>query len=81
MSLEENWKLQIDPSLIKSLKRFPQKDGRRILSAIENLSRNPFIGDIQKMKGEDNVWRKRIGSYKIFYEVNSKKRVVYVYHA
>ena len=80
MSLEENWILQIDSSLIKSLKRLPRKDGRRILSEIESLSSNPFTGDIQKMKGEDNVWRRRVGSYRIFYEVISKKRAVYVYH-
>ncbi len=80
MSLEENWILQIDPSLIKSLKRLPQKDGRRILSVIESLSSDPFAGDIQKMKGEDNVWRRRIGSYRIFYEVVLKKKIVHVYH-
>lgn len=80
MNSNKNWVLQIDPEVLKTLKRFPQKDSRRIAIAIENLSTNPYSGDIQKMKGEDNVWRRRVGSYRVFYEVLSAENTIHVFH-
>jgi len=76
----KNWVLQIDPDVLKSLKKFPQKDCQRITTVIEDLSNNPFSGDIQKMKGEENVWRRRIGSYRIFYDILTEKNTIHVYH-
>lgn len=31
------------------------------------------------MKGEENVWRRRVGSYRIFYEIIVDKKIIYVY--
>ena len=67
VSLKAIWVLQIDPTLEKDLKRFPQKDKKRILDVIKDLAIDPYTSDIQKMKGERNVWRRRIGSYRLFY--------------
>ncbi len=80
MNSNKNWVLQIDPEVLKSLQKFPQKDSKRIVAVIESLSTNPYGGDIQKMKGEDNVWRRRIGSYRLFYEILSEEEVIHVYH-
>lgn len=80
MNLSKNWALQIDPEVLKTLRKFPQKDSKRIVTAIESLSTNPFSGDIQKMKGEENVWRRRIGSYRLFYEILSADNIIHVYH-
>ncbi len=32
-----------------------------MLSAIEKLAVSPFAGDVEKMRGEENIWRRRIG--------------------
>ena len=80
MILKKSWVLQIDPSIGKNLKKFPTHDCHRILTAIDSLSDNPFGGDIQKMKDEDNVWRRRVGSYRIFYELLPNESIIYVYH-
>lgn len=80
MSLNPNWVLEIDPEVSKILKRVPRKDTERIISTIENLVNNPYFGDIQKMRGEENVWRRRVGSYRIFYEVIQGEKVIHVFH-
>ena len=79
MNSKTNWVLEIDPVIFKILKKIPRKDAQRILFAIENLSLNPYGGDIQKMKDEKNVWRRRIGSYRIFYEIISQLRIINVF--
>lgn len=45
---------------------------------MERMTVDPFIGDIEKMKGEENVWRRRVGSYRIFYEVLKDQKIIYI---
>ena len=79
MNSNKNWVLQVDPVVFKALKKIPRKDAERILFIIENLPLNPFSGDIQKMKGEEDVWRRRVGNYRIFYELLFKQRIIHLY--
>lgn len=74
-----SWELLVDPPVLKQLKRLPQKDAQRILTVIERMVFNPYAGDIEKMQGERDVWRRRVGSYRIFYEVITSQRIVHVY--
>jgi mRNA interferase RelE/StbE len=81
MSSKTSWVLQVDNSVHKFLAKIPKKDSESIFSVIESLPENPFFGDIQKMKGEENSWRRRVGNYRIFYEIVSKENLIYVYEA
>lgn len=79
MDLSKNWDLQIDPSILKTLKRIPKHDAKGVLEIIRLLPVNPYFGDIQKMKGEENTWRRRIGSYRIFYKIKVSEKVILVF--
>jgi mRNA-degrading endonuclease RelE of RelBE toxin-antitoxin system len=37
---------------------------------------NPFSGDILKLEGRNNRWRRRAGSYRIFFTVDTRSRLV-----
>lgn len=80
MDSPKSWDLQIDPGVFKILKRIPRRDVEIILQLIRLLPVNPYFGDIQKMKNEDNVWRRRMGSYRIFYKINIFKKIILVFH-
>ena len=80
MNSNADWVLQIDPKVEKALKKIPQNSAKRIISAFEQLPSNPYAGDIQKMKGEKNVWRRRVGEYRIFYEVLNSESILNVFH-
>lgn len=79
MNLKTNWVLQIDPQVLKTLKKIPGSFAKRIVATIESLPDNPYGGDIQKMKDEQNVWRRRTGEYRIFYEILQKESVIHVF--
>jgi len=81
MSSRESWDLQVDPGVFKELERIPAKNARMILEVIRLLSTNPYFGDIQKMKGEDETWRRRVGAYRIFYKVKTAEKVILVFRA
>jgi len=79
MSSLKNWGLRVDPNIYKFLKKVPRHDAEAILKVIRLLPINPFVGDIQKMKGERDTWRRRIGSYRIFYKLKIPDRTVLVF--
>ncbi len=79
MNLLENWDLQIDSSVLKFLKRIPKPEVEKILAVIKLLPADPYFGDIQKMKGEEDVWRRRLGSYRIFYKLNLAERLILIF--
>ena len=79
MSLSTNWDLQIDSSVFKVLKRMPRRDTEAVSGVIRLLLLDPYYGDIQKMKGEENVWRRRIGAYRIFYKIRVSEKIILVF--
>lgn len=74
-----SWKVKIAKRASKQMKRAPEKDAKRLLSVLEGLTENPYRGDIEKIKGEDNVWRRRVGNYRILYEIKPKQRHIDVF--
>ena len=74
MNSNGNWLIHVDASVYKSLARFPQKDAGRILRVLENLNTDPYVGDTHKLSGTEQAWRKRIGSYRIFYEIDATNK-------
>ncbi len=56
----------------------PQKDAREILDVANSLVSGPFWGDIKKMQGLESIWRRRVGSYRIFYDVKAAEKTILV---
>lgn len=80
MNSSGNWVLKIREKVYIQLAKFPQKDKERIVFVIETLTHNPFVGDIEKIKDGENAWRRRVGNYRIFYEIIISEKVIYVYN-
>jgi mRNA-degrading endonuclease RelE of RelBE toxin-antitoxin system len=73
-----NWELQIPKRVGRQLKRFPRQESTRLASSIQQLASNPYAGDIKKMSGADDLWQRRIGSYRIKYEVNIARKSIVI---
>ena len=80
MSSNPNWELRVGNKVFKDLSRLPKSDQRVLSGAIRNLVVDPYGGDIQKMRGEDNSWRRRVGNYRIFYEILVANKIISVFH-
>ena len=78
MNSKVNWVLKIDPDVYKDLAKFPKDYAKKILEIVENLPSDPYFGDIEKIKNEKYLWRRRIGSYRIFYELYPEKNLIHV---
>lgn len=80
MNSSKSWDLQVDPGIFKNLEKLPRYDAEVLLNVIRLLPANPYFGDIQKMKGENYAWRRRVGSYRIFYKLKVSEKVVLVFN-
>lgn len=78
MNSNWNWHIVVPKSVQKHIKRFPASDAERIRLILREMSTDLFIGDSEKLSGYENTWRRRVGSYRIIYEILSEKRVVLV---
>ena len=59
----------------KFIDGLPMNERRRIVDAIERL---PDSGDIKRLQGHDDLFRLRVGPYRVLYTVDNGKFVIYV---
>ena len=74
-----NWELRLRKRAKKNILRFPRRDQLHVTIALREISSNPYTGDIVKLEGEKNSWRRRVGAYRIFYELNSQEKVISIF--
>jgi mRNA interferase RelE/StbE len=70
------WTLRIAHRAQKELTRLPTKDQQRILAVLAAMRAGPFHGDIVRLKAERTAWRRRVGNYRIFFDVDINGRVI-----
>lgn len=73
-----SWKVLVDPKARKALEKIPKRDSERFAQAIDRMETDPSEGDIEKPGGQENVWRRRIGSYRMFYEIYKARNLIYI---
>lgn len=49
---------------------------RRVIAKVEGLAQDPRPSGSRKLQGEQNLWRIRIGDYRVIYSVDDRQRVV-----
>jgi len=70
------WRVNVAGPARKALKRFPMLDRERITAALGQMAADPFGGDVRKLGGAS--YRRRVGSYRIFFDVYPELRFVQV---
>jgi len=70
------WNLRIAKRAAKQLEKIPSKDQVRITAALQEMRTNPFSRDIIKLKNEPAAWRRRVGNYRIFFDVYPDEALV-----
>jgi mRNA interferase RelE/StbE len=71
-----NWQLLVTNPARKDLKKLPSPDQVRIERALDAMQSDPFSGDIKRL--QPSGWRRRIGNYRIFYDLDVDERRIVV---
>jgi mRNA interferase RelE/StbE len=70
------WIVAVAKSAQKQLAKYPVKDQLKLADALRAMASDPFSGDILKLEGEKSRWRRRVGSYRIFFLVDTDSSTV-----
>lgn len=79
--MKADYKIQFVSLAAKELKNCPTGQIRKIITHIEALSQNPRPVNSIKLKGNtENIWRIRIGDYRVIYHISDTLKVVTIRH-
>jgi mRNA interferase RelE/StbE len=65
------------PSAARALTKLDRAVQRRIARRVDRLAADPRA-DAVKLRGADDVWRARVGDYRILYSIEDDRLVVLV---
>ncbi len=68
-----NYEINIRKKAMKFIQKQDKNQQIRLLTAIYKL---PSEGDIKKMQGEDNLYRLRVGNYRVLFEMYLKSKEI-----
>ena len=66
------------PSADKALAKLPDAVQKRIAAATQDLGDDPRPPGCVKLKGETDLWRIRVGDYRVVYTIEDDKLLVLV---
>ena len=72
------YRVQVKRSALKILKRAPRALRTRLWVAISALADDPRPVGCVKLAGGANLWRVRVGDYRVIYQVRDHEREVLV---
>lgn len=70
-----SYQIVIDKPALKFLQKQPQAQRERLLKAIYALPNN---GDIKAMSGHENLYRLRVGTFRVIYTIENQILTVQV---
>lgn len=71
-----NYAVTFSRSARKQLEKLPASLVERIFPKIESLASNSRPAGCKKLKGAENLWRIRVGDYRVVYAVNDSMQAV-----
>ncbi|MEW5799991.1 MAG: type II toxin-antitoxin system RelE/ParE family toxin [Bacteroidota bacterium] len=72
------YQIVIKPSAQKDLDNLPDNEVLRITRKLEQIAEEPRSIGVQKLTGEEG-YRIRSGNYRILFEIDDEKKIVFIY--
>jgi mRNA interferase RelE/StbE len=73
------WNLHITGPAQKEFLKLPPKDQARVKNALIAMEEDLFSGDVKRLKGQISAWRRRVGNYRIVYDLYLEDKKIIVH--
>jgi len=73
-----SWTINVTRPAKKDLEKLPDKDYERVKIALIAMQIDPWSGDIARLKNQVAGLRRRVGNYRIFYDVYPNRLLIVV---
>ena len=71
-----SYQIEWKNSAYKELQKLPRQIIPKIVTAVLDLSNNPYPQGVKKMVGSEHSYRIRIGDYRVVYEIIENKLII-----
>lgn len=62
----------------KQLGKIPKHDRLKIINHIDDINKNPEALDLKKLQGHQDLYRLRVGDYRIIFQLNKTKKLIII---
>jgi mRNA-degrading endonuclease RelE of RelBE toxin-antitoxin system len=75
-----NWACELTEDAERDLRNLPRNIQRRVARVLDQMTADPFQGDVKALKGPEwrGIFRRRIGSYRIPFTVDQRTQAAFV---
>jgi mRNA interferase RelE/StbE len=73
-----DWQVQIERKAQKTLDKIPNPYKSNIIETINDLADQPRPHNCKKLKGFAGLWRVRVGSYRVVYQIHDDKYIILI---
>ena len=63
------YRIEFTPQGARDLRKLTRRDQRRVARRIDALALNPLLSGVQKLKGGHDIWRLRVGDFRVLYTI------------
>ena len=72
------WRIVVTPRAEKELRSLSPPDKQRIKRGIDALVSFPKRGDLRKLKGSEDEWRLRVGTWRVRFQVDPQEGIIVI---
>jgi mRNA interferase RelE/StbE len=72
------YRVELKPRADKQLRALPRSVQLRVVRALDDLADEPRPQGVKKLAGKDDLYRIRVGDYRIIYQIQDERLVVLV---
>ncbi|MHC4878209.1 MAG: type II toxin-antitoxin system RelE family toxin [Planctomycetota bacterium] len=75
---KKRYRVELAPAADRQRRKLTVDVQKRIVRALEQLETDPRPSGVRKLQGEDNLWRLRVGDYRVLYTIEDDRLLVLV---
>lgn len=71
-------RIEFTPAAVRELQALPRPAQQRIKTAIDALAETPRPPGVKKLVAEENLYRIRVGDYRVLFQVQDRQLLVLI---
>jgi len=72
------YRIELAPAAWRDLRKLPQEVLQRVRTAIDSLAGDALPPGLIKLTGSEDVWRIRVGQYRVLYRLHTQELLIVV---
>ena len=73
-----SYRIEVSATAEKQIRKLSRDDQVRVLRAIRPLAREPYPAGARKVRGYDDVFRIRVGTFRVLYRIVGRRLVIII---